>query len=263
MLPGGLVRDGERRRDLRFKRVSGRLELAIWECGEAASSLPHQVSLALAAALDRVGDAPADLDSVRELCVADRQFAMHRLAERLGLGQVWRTSTCAACGTPFDFPLDLGALPVKEPGAGYPFAEVAATPGRLRFRVPNGTDQEAIAALPPAEAVRTLVKRCQVEGPDVPAGAFTAEDLRAIEASLEEVSPGVVTQVEARCPSCGAGQRVSVEPYLSLKAGATLVSEVHALASAYHWSEREILSLPRKRRHKYLSLVDRARGLAS
>jgi hypothetical protein len=40
-----------------------------------------------------------------------------------------------------------------------------------------------------------------------------------------------------------------------------LYDEVHTLAWHYHWSEAEILALPRVRRQLYLSRVDRARGM--
>jgi hypothetical protein len=35
-----------------------------------------------------------------------------------------------------------------------------------------------------------------------------------------------------------------------------LLREVHRLARAYHWSERDILSLPLKRRLAYLLLLE-------
>ena len=35
---------------------------------------------------------------------------------------------------------------------------------------------------------------------------------------------------------------------------------IHAMAMAYHWSEAEILSLPRERRHAYLALIDTETG---
>jgi hypothetical protein len=46
-----------------------------------------------------------------------------------------------------------------------------------------------------------------------------------------------------------------------------LLDEVHAIAWHYHWSESEILDLPRARRRRYLDLIasslgTRARGVA-
>ncbi|MGH7392800.1 MAG: DUF6760 family protein [Candidatus Rokuibacteriota bacterium] len=38
----------------------------------------------------------------------------------------------------------------------------------------------------------------------------------------------------------------------------TLYRDVHALAWHYHWSEREILTLPREKRRRYLGLLAQA-----
>lgn len=35
--------------------------------------------------------------------------------------------------------------------------------------------------------------------------------------------------------------------------------QVHILASGYHWSERDILSMPRKRRNMYVQMLERDR----
>ena len=43
---------------------------------------------------------------------------------------------------------------------------------------------------------------------------------------------------------------------------ASLLADVHRLAWHYHWSEAEILALPRGRRAHYLALIDAARGMS-
>ena len=55
-----------------------------------------------------------------------------------------------------------------------------------------------------------------------------------------------------------------LDPYVCLGAAdGGLFLDIHILASVYHWSEREILAMPRERRRLYLSLVDRSRGMVS
>ncbi|MFY0568253.1 hypothetical protein ACN28E_31080 [Archangium lansingense] len=265
LLPGGLFRDGALRRHFRFKPVSGELELAIAESAQAGGPLPHRVSLVLGVALEQVGGEPGSPEVAAELCVADRQFLMQRLAILLGMERSWRTVACQGCGRHFDFPLDLLELPVKPAVEGFPFAQVETRVGRLRVRVPNGADQASLdAGLPEARAVLALLARCIEEGP---AGAaleeLTGEDVARIEEALEWVSPAVVTRLRASCPECGAAQEVAVNPYLCLGASPPLLEEVHTLASTYHWSEWEILALPRSRRRRYLDLIDRAQGVMS
>jgi len=78
------------------------------------------------------------------------------------------------------------------------------------------------------------------------------------------VSPWVVTELAASCPACGGTHPVALDPYVIMRRSASeLYDEVHTLAWYYHWSEAEILVLPRARRQLYLSRVDRARGMTN
>ncbi|HEV8579145.1 MAG TPA: hypothetical protein VGX68_08680 [Thermoanaerobaculia bacterium] len=256
LLPGGIVRDGERRRHFAFRPVDGALETALAEA-VSAPSMPAAVTAALAAALAEVGGEPSSPEVVRELAVGDRQFLVRQLSAHLGRDRVWLTAVCQACGERFDFEVPQTELPVKEAGAGYPYAEAGTPRARLRLRVPTGADQEAVADLPDDRAVRALFERCLLSGV-----AAEDEDLAAAEAALEAAAPEVALAALAACPACGAQSEIAVDPYLVLAASPEeLFVEVHRLASSYHWSEAEILALPRARRQLYLRLIDRSRGL--
>lgn len=248
LLPGGIVKDGERRRSFEFRPVDGTLEAALAEAA-AAPSMPRAVTSVLAAALAELGGEPVEERTVRDLAVGDRQFLARQLSVHLGHDPVWLTAVCRACGESFDFEVRQADLPVKEAGESFPYAQA----GGLRLRVPTGADQEAIAGLPDERAVKILFERCRIEGDG---------DIAAAEAAIEEASPEVALAALAACPACGAGNEVAVDPYLGLPAhGEELFAEVHLLASSYHWSEAEILALPRARRRLYLRLIDRSRGL--
>jgi len=70
--------------------------------------------------------------------------------------------------------------------------------------------------------------------------------------------------VQAACPECGTARAVDLDPYGALRHRPdTLLLQVHRLAWHYHWSEAEILALPRPRRLRYLQLIDQARGLSA
>lgn len=270
-LPGGLVRNGVRRREFAFRPLTGAVELALAEAAGADSPLPARVTAALVATLEHVGGEAPVPAVVADLCVGDRQFLMGRLAVGLGEGEVWLTAQCGRCGERFDFSVSYGELPVKEAGEGYPFARVETSLGPCRFRVPTGADQEFLAGLSEdGEAIRCLVERCLLARPpacgssgDV-VGAFTPDDLARIEAALEAVSPEVAVSVQAACPCCGTTQEIDVDPYrvLCRYSGLELFQEIHILAATYHWSEAEILALSQERRRRYLDLIDRARGMA-
>ena len=246
-LPGGMVREGTRDRSFAFRPVDGALEVALAEAC-AIPSAPRAVTAVLVAALEELGGRPADVADVRNLAVGDRQFLARQLAIHLGKDPIWLTAMCRTCGESFDFLIRQGDLPVKAAGEGFPFAHA----GSLRLRVPTGADQEAIAELPDFEAMQTLFDRCRIEG---------SGDISAAEAALESVAPEVTVTVLAGCPACHADNDLFVDPYLGLPARAEpLFDEIHRLASRYHWTERDILALPRARRQLYLRLIERSRG---
>ena len=271
-LPGGLWHNDERRRRFDFKPLTGKTELALAEIAGSDDSLPSKVTAALSATLDLVGGDVPTPSRVDALCVADRQFLMRCLAVLLGMEKIWLTARCARCGKCFDFFIKQSELPVKKAGEGFPFASVETSAGLCRMRVPNGVDQVAIAAIEDYEvALQTLVHRCIVGFPDASDGEekpenlakkFSADDFRRVEIALEEVAAEVTTMVQAACPECEQANLVEIDPYMCLQQGRTnLFSEIHILASTYHWSETEILSMPKSRRQRYLKLIDRSRGM--
>jgi hypothetical protein len=276
MLPGGLVREGTRRRDFAFGPVDGRLELALAEGDRQGRSVPQQVTAVLTETLGHLGDRPPTAEAVRQLCVGDRQFLTRRVAALLGKDRVWLTVDCGGCRERLDILVVQTELPVKPAGPGFPFATVPTSLGPIRCQAPNGAHQEAIAGVDePGEARRELIRRCIADGHSDNGGAsdtrvaadvdaLSREDLQDIENALDEISPQVAVTAEAVCPECGRKCLVGLDPYLVLRMGhSAIFAEVHALASAYHWSEKDILAMPRDRRQTYLRLVDRSRGIYS
>jgi len=263
ILPGGIVKHGEVQRRFGFREVDGNLELELASSVSAMPDVPSRVTAALRAALATLGAGEPDAALVDALCVGDRQYLMTRLAAHVGCGNVWLSAYCGHCGTRFDFSLDFGALPVKPAAPGYPFAEVELIDCTVQLRVPTGADQRAVAKFPDEESARQeLARRCIVGGSgelDV-----TADTIERIEEALEDVAPEVATSVSARCPECCGVNTVDIDPYYCLtRMGNDILLDVHELAAFYHWSEDQILNLPRWRRKKYLQMVDRARGLAT
>lgn len=265
-LPGGLWRNGARRRGFAFRPLTGEIELAVAEA-ERAPNPPAAVTSVLSAALAEVGGERTTPEVVRELAVGDRQFLMRQLAAGLGCDGVWLTAPCGGCGATFDLYVKQTALPVKEAGKGYPFAVVETESGRRRLRVPSGADQEAIAGLDEEEAVTELLRRCLApedqQGGDQ-GGELARTEIAALDAALEAVAPEVGLGVLAACPECRVEQEVVVDPYHCLtQVGDDLFGEVHSLAMAYHWPEPAILALPAHRRRLYAQRIDRTRGMVT
>ena len=258
-LPGGLVGpDGVVDRTYTWKPVDGAVESALAEAA-AVPNRAEATSRALAAALDRLGGADASRALVDSLCVPDRRFLMIELGRRLNLSAGWSSSACEACGELFDFPLDLAQLPVQPARGTVAVATIAGE--RRALRIPTGADQLRIAALDDdEEAERILAALCIALRPNenVPALAarLSPDDLAAIEEALEEAAPQIPWAIEANCPACSAAHAIAIDvsAWLSRMAAGP-IADVHEIASAYRWSERDILALPRRRRLEYLELI--------
>lgn len=81
-------------------------------------------------------------------------------------------------------------------------------------------------------------------------------------AALERCIAGLDLQLGTQCTECKAGISApfDVQAFLIAERNGTgriLLDEVHMIAQSYHWSESEILSLPRDRRLAYLARIER------
>jgi hypothetical protein len=265
-LPGGIHRDGELRRDFRFRPITGELELMLSESVQYADNHALRVTTVLCQALETLGGAPASAEAVRGLSVGDRQFLMVRLAAQIHDLPVWVTAHCGHCQEPFDTSYRYADVPVKPAGADYPRTQVNTHLGSLNVHVPTGADQERIAnASDHAEAMRLLlrgiVERANTATELDPA-VLSAADIAAIEQQVEAIAPEVATELLAQCPHCGTDNAVAINLYACLaRPMDELFAEVHIIASHYHWSERAILDMPRHRRQTYLRHIDSSRGM--
>jgi len=84
--------------------------------------------------------------------------------------------------------------------------------------------------------------------------------LQACEDALETLDPNADLALAVHCPDCGGASGAQLDAGILLwdeidARARTLLAEVHALASAYGWSEGAILALDPARRASYLALV--------
>lgn len=260
LLPGGLIEAENRYRQWSFKPASGALEMALGEVAEQAENTPRAVTRVLALALEALGGHPATEARVGNLCVGDRQFLMRSLEQHLGSHGGWFHADCSGCGSRFDFQLQYADLPVQEAGSTYPLAWVQWQGRQIGFRLPTGEDQERLLEMPEEQAYGWLVAQLAQEPKFTPSRDVTM--MAAVDKALEAIAPGIITRIQADCPECGRANTVEIDPYRVLTwKSEELLQQVHQLACHYHWSEAEILALPKARRLRYLDLIDRSRGM--
>ncbi|HUG24245.1 hypothetical protein [Piscinibacter sp.] len=208
------------------------------------------------------GDAPSVRDFWWAQTVSRRTAALLRLlALTDGRAQLALTASCAsaACGEAFEFDLPLSALP---DGAvdGEPIAVPLGDGRSAALRRPTGDDLRRWRDAAPSsrrEAVRSMLDALVVVGQ-----VSTGDEAHVAEA-IAAMDPLVAFSVACRCPACGAANDVAVDlEALALKRLASrqraLLLEVHRFASAYGWTEAEVLAVPPARRARYLELIDDA-----
>ena len=263
-LPGGIVSDGLIKQAFTFKPVTGSLELSLSDKSMQAGNHSALISMVLSEALESLAGEPVELDTVKSLCVGDRQYLMRQLAVHIDDSPIWLTVKCNACSELFDFSVRHSELPVKPAGKNFPEFVMQTRQGKLKLRVPTGLDQEIIAQVEDDEQslqqlLDSLIKPLSDKNQT---NHYSKEIIEQVEKAIEDMSPEVVTEVLAECPYCQKNNKIPVSPYTCLERPVdNLFKEIHSLAIHYHWSEQEILSMPRSRRLTYLGLIDQSRDM--
>jgi len=266
-LPGGLAEKGRVQHQAGFRPLTGRIELALIELNKERDRSSY-VTAVLNSVVESIGNQPISSERASNLCIADRQYLMLRLAALLNGEQMWLKAYCGHCEAPFDIDVQRSDLPVKKAGEGYPNVTVRVNGSVIIARVLTGADQQAIGEQKEEQAMQQLLQRsiCTVDGKS-PSIEFikklTESDIEAIDEALDDISPAVCNQLLVTCPNCRQEQYVELDHYdLANINEYYFYDEVHTLASHYHWSEAAILDLPQCRRRLYLDKISRSAGMS-
>jgi hypothetical protein len=286
VLRGGYVDGrGGLHREVQFAPLTGLDEEALAHAAPGTSAASAVTAL-LARTIERVGSIErVDAALVRDLLVCDRDYLVLRLRSYAFGPRVDAVLKCRGpgCGKLMDvrFSLDdleLESRPVRSRFFKTRLSTSAGAGGRGRplveFRLPTGADQEALAEVFRADEGRGLRLLLARTVRRVGARAESGEELidrlspsaRAeVAEQMRRLTPHVEIEVEGACPECGVtcSSRFDIANFFLTEMRANLHGlerEVHFLALHYHWSEREILSLPRRKRQRYVALLRQELG---
>ena len=162
--------------------------------------------------------------------------------------------TCPDCDETVEFSLDTADLIAGTNGAGDAFLDWQGQ--QIRLRPVTSQDLLALEASDPAEMMVQLLDRCADPVPTT----LTDDAAAALSRALADLDPGADLQFSLTCPACTANWQSSfdIAGYLWSEiemAARRLLLQVHALASAYGWTEAQILALSPTRRQSYLALL--------
>jgi hypothetical protein len=245
--------------------------LATWEAGLDQTFDGRALLLHHTARPDTGGDSEALLS----LPVGAREADLFALRRALFGERMQVRLECGVCGADMEFDLDAGefARSLRVPDASS--VRITEDGWEVEFRLPNVADLTAAARH--ADVRRALLARCVVsvvrhgqDAPDglphaAPGGGAAFVDVlppsvqRRIAEAAEAADPAADVTLNVNCPECDAATRAELDiaSYLWTELDAwarDLLLDVHLLATAYGWSEPEILALSPLRRRYYLEL---------
>jgi hypothetical protein len=237
-----------------IRELCGRDEQAV--AGTDTMSAVKLIDSVLVSVPDR-----AEPLSAIKMVAADRDKVLTAVYMRAYKPTVEATVGCSQCGSPFDLDFSLKELQASlsvnrcPHGASRQDDGTFLLPSGYRFRLPTGEDELTAIGLSSAEAARTLLERCLLEGDPGSSGEL-------VQSAMAGVAPIFETELNAPCPECGAEESIhfDIQSFLLTaleREKNRLAWEVHRLASAYGWSLGEILSLSRSVRRTYVALVER------
>lgn len=201
------------------------------------------------------------------LTLADRDALIAALHARYFGNQIEGRSSCSECRQLFEVRFDLDRLLTERQSHEVVASELHGARvdsdgyysliDGTRFRLPQIQDERALTGMPPEASHRALLARCRIGNE----GRTSDDELERV---LSALCPVLDFELAATCAECGAPQVVTfdlVSFFLRalLRERPLLSAEVHRLATRYHWSFDEILSLPRDRRHAQVALIEAER----
>jgi hypothetical protein len=201
------------------------------------------------------------------LTLGARDAALLRLRQRLFGETIAALADCPQCDARSEVSLPHAALEGEVACAGQaPGAFTLNADGfALRCRPLRADDIPALeAARDPVRIGEVLLRRCVLDaahdGEAVPVAALPDRVREAVAAAVLAADPCAELLLDLSCPECAAEWQVPLEPaaflWRELDSWALrTMEEIHRLAVAHGWSERDCLAIPPARRAVYLALA--------
>ena len=231
--------------------------LEVWEAGRDQHELDRALTLLAA------GTPELSRDELGSLPIGERDARLLRLRALVFGPRATGIAECPHCASRVEFPVDTSAfVPSAEQKSGP--REIETGNAHVRFRLPTSRDLAAVVAARDAtDGLQRLIDSCvlEVRTDGERSRALSPEALDALGRAMLQADPAAEISLALECPECGGSWQMGFEVadffWQELSARAQqLLRAIDAIARAYGWSEREILSLPASRRRTYLELIE-------
>jgi hypothetical protein len=224
--------------------------LDLWERGVGLHPL-DQGLLILGAGLPE-----ASYDGLADWPLGRRNAALAQLRCACFGPRLEAWMACPECGEKLELNLDGRSLAQAAPEAQ--LSEPIVARGQ-RFRLPSSRDLARVAQeADPGSAALRLLESCRLDPGDPT--CLSGDDLDEIGQRMAQADPMAEILFAIHCPECGdeCNTTLDIATFLWEEIAARakrLLRDVHTLAFAYGWTEKEILALSEPRRAFYLEMV--------
>ena len=222
--------------------------LDLWERGRTLQPLDRGL-LMLGAALPEV-----QYEALADWPLGRRNAALAELQATCFGPNLQGQVSCPQCAENLEFQLVSQTL---REGEREPVRAVAVR--GYSFRLPTSRDlaRAALETDTGMAAVR-LIESCRMDAADTP--EWRDEVLEEIGEGMSAADPLAEIRLTLTCAQCGHNWEETLDMvdffWAEIESQARrILSDVHALAAAYGWSEKEILSLSEPRRRLYVEMV--------
>lgn len=240
--------------------------LAVWE--QAYGKPLPQRGLALLA----VACPEYSKEALSNLSIGRRDALLLELREWLFGSQIVMLANCPDCGDRLELTFDTSDLCVNPRDQAMEVIamdeevlSLSLAEHEVRFRLPNSQDHvEAAGRADLESALQYLLQRCLLgvyrHGQEMVADSLPDEVIQAVLERMEQADPQANVQLELLCPACSHTWQAAFDivSFLWREINAwsvRVLRDIHTLASAYGWSEADILAMSPMRRQAYLELI--------
>ena len=233
--------------------------LHVWESGTGEHPIDRALTV-LAAALPGV-----DRTELAAMSVGRRDGHLMDVREATFGPRVSGVAECPQCGELLQWDLDLAEVRDSNDDPEEGTNRLVVNGHELLYRLPDSTDLAAVSLDGDVDRGRyTLLDRCVIEarkdGVRVEVGSLPEAVVSGLAAGMEARDPQAETLLSFECPECGLRWQALFDVltflWTEIQARArNLLNDVHDLARAYGWSEKDILEMSAVRRRYYLEVT--------
>jgi uncharacterized protein YbaR (Trm112 family) len=235
--------------------------LDVWEYGLSWPQAQRAVEL-LAVAYPETSR-----DCLAALSIGQRDARLLALREELWGPRMAALVVCPGCRGQLDLALDTREMLSQSPPEQPHEIPLSTSGYDVTFRLPTSLDvvDAASRAGEDAETCRNLILQncllsCQQGDARVDSDELPPEVITELAKAMAEADPLADIQLALTCPSCEQKWRAAFDIvsflWTEIEVWAwRILTDVHTLAGAYGWRERDILDLSPMRRQFYLEMV--------